>query len=184
MKKTQRAAALAARRALDGEQRRAMSAAICKKLLTLPELAGVRTVFSYMAVWDEVDLSYVNQTLLSAGVTVAYPLSLEKGRMEARVPQDAEAFTVGRHGILAPDPARSFLLKPEDIDLILVPCVAFDSAKNRLGHGAGYYDRFLAGCPRARLLCPAFEAQRLEAVATEAHDRKMDIIITETAVYD
>ena len=60
--------------------------------------------------------------------------------------------------------------------------MAFDSEGRRLGHGAGYYDRYLPRCEKALCLGVAFEAQRLERVATEAHDRTMDRIVTEKEI--
>ena len=183
MKADERKSAIAARRALTGEQRRIYSAAISQRLLSLPELDFAKTVFSYLASWDEVDITLVNAALESRGVTVAYPVCLEKGHMEARVPDCAEALLPGAYGIKAPDSERSRLIEPSEIDVVLVPCVAFDKEGNRLGHGAGYYDRYLPRCNRAKLICAAFEAQRLERVTADEHDIKMDMVITELAGY-
>lgn len=182
MKKAQRELALLRRRALTAEQRRKMSAAVCEKLLTLPELAGAKTVFSYLAAWDEVDLGYVNQTLTARGITVAYPVCFEKGHMEAYIPESESAVETGAYGIKSPVLSRSKPVEPEDIDLVLVPCVAFDADKNRLGHGAGYYDRYLPRCRNAVFVLVGFEAQRLDSVSCDIHDVKTDIIVTEHAV--
>lgn len=183
MKPDERRSALAARRALSAEQRRKYSAAISQRLLSLPELENARTVFSYLPSWDEVDITFVNTALESRGVTVAYPVCLGMGQMEAHVPESAEALLPGAYGIKAPDPARSRLVAPAEIDVVLVPCVAFDEGRNRLGHGAGYYDRYLPRCPGAKLICVAFEAQRLDSVTTDEYDTKMDMVITELAGY-
>ena len=182
MKKAQRELALLRRRALTAEQRREISAVICEKLLTLPELSGVKTVFSYLAAWDEVDLSYVNQALTARGIIVAYPVCFEKGRMEAYVPENENAVEAGAYGIKSPVVSRSKPLEPDNIDLVLVPCLAFDADKNRLGHGAGYYDRYLPRCRNAVFVLVGFEAQRLDKVSCDIHDVKMDIIVTENAV--
>ena len=65
---------------------------------------------------------------------------------------------------------------------MLAPCVAFDGDCRRLGHGAGYYDRYL---PRvsAPVIAAAFECQRLARVETDARDRSMDAVVTEKTVY-
>lgn len=181
MKSDERKTALAARRALFDEQRRRNSAEICKKLFALPELKNAKTVFSYLASWDEVDLAGLDSELESRGVTVAYPVCLEKGHMEAYAPDCADALAVGAYGIKAPVVERSRLIEPTEIDVVLVPCVAFDAERNRLGHGAGYYDRYLPRCSRAKFICVAYEAQRLECVTVDEYDTKMDMVITEHA---
>ena len=182
MKKLQREKALALRRAMDREEREKLSSAICEKILALPELEGVKTVLSYLAAWDEVDLSYVNQTLAAQGLRIAYPVCLEKGHMEAYIPDDKDAVEAGAYGIKAPVIARSRPIEPQDIDLVLVPCVAFDEERNRLGHGAGYYDRYLPRCPRAKFILAAFEVQRMDRLDCKVYDVKVDIIVTENAV--
>lgn len=182
MKKAQRQIALSRRCALSAAQRKNMSAAICEKILALPELEGAKTIFSYLAAWDEVDLDYVNQDLTARGITVAYPLCLEKGHMEAYVPEDENAIETAAYGIKSPVAARSVLIDPTEIDLVLVPCVAFDGSFNRLGHGAGYYDRYLPRCSKAAFILAGFEVQRLDNVSCGTHDIKMDIIVTENAV--
>ena len=72
------------------------------------------------------------------------------------------AWKTGAFGILEPDPARSELVPPEEIDLVLCPCAGFDGDGNRVGMGAGYYDRYLPRCSNAAIYAVAFEAQRLE----------------------
>ena len=173
-KAEQRKQALAARRALSAEERSRYSAAICARLLELPELRAAGTILSYRALPDEVDLSALERTL---GTRFDYPRCLAPGLMEARYPTGS--FRPGPFGIEEPDPAHSLFIRPEEIDAVLVPCVAFDDTGARLGHGAGYYDRYLARCPGACCVCVAFEAQRLARVIVEEHDRRMDRIVTE-----
>lgn len=183
MKSDERKLALAARRALSDEQRREYSAAACQRLLSLPELTSGKVVMSYLPTYDEVDITLANSALEGRGITVAYPVCLEKGHMEAYVPESAEALLPGAYGIKAPDPACSRLVDPAEVDIVLVPCVAFDKARNRLGHGAGYYDRYLPRCGEVKCICVAFETQHLEHVTVDEHDRKIDMVITECAVY-
>ncbi len=177
-KAEQRKQTLAARRALRAEERDAYNAAICARLRELPALRKARTILSYRALPDEADLSAMEAEL---GARFVYPRCLGAGKMEARFPTGP--LRAGPFGIEEPDPACSVLIAPEEIDAVLVPCLGFDAAGRRLGHGAGYYDRYLLRCPQAIRVCAAFEVQRLERVVTEPHDLRMNYIVTEKACY-
>lgn len=88
---------------------------------------------------------------------------------------------IGHHRI--PEPASNTLVTP---DLLFVPCVGFDADGYRLGYGGGYYDRTLAAWPAATrpvTVGIAYEACRTEALAREAHDIPLDLVITDTASY-
>ena len=176
-KQEQRRAALAARRALSEGQRAAYSAAICHTLAAYPPLREARIILSYRALWDEVDPAAL-EGLLDA--RFAYPRCLPDHTLEARIPTGS--LISGAYGILEPDPAASLFIPPELIDAVLLPCLGFDAAGNRLGHGAGYYDRTLPRCRRALRVCLAFEAQRLARVETDAHDCPVELIVTEKSI--
>ena len=88
-------------------------------------------------------------------------------------------FRKGPFGIPEPDPEYSKAVAPEEIDLVLCPCSAFDREHRRLGMGGGYYDRFLGKCVHADIIAAAFAVQEADEVPTEAFDRKMDNVITE-----
>lgn len=179
-KKEQRARALSSRRAMSAEERRTASAAICARLLALPQLQGARTVLSYMALPEEVDLTALHEILRERGVRLCFPVSLPGGVLEAYEPV---GWVTGPYGIREPDREASLPVPPEEFDLVIAPCVAFDRRRNRLGHGAGYYDRYLPRCAGAAILAAAYESQRLPAVKTDEYDRRMDAVVTEKKVY-
>ena len=79
--------------------------------------------------------------------------------------------------------SRSVRLAPEELDLVLVPCTAFDAQCRRVGMGKGYYDRYLPRCPQAVWLGVAFEVQRVEAAAVDATDQRLDGYVTEGGIY-
>lgn len=178
-KTLQRQRAAAARKSLTPEQRQAYSAAICERLLVLPQLRDAKTVLSYRALPEEVDLEQVHAVLRERGVRLCFPVSLPGGVMEAWEPGE---WKQGRYGIWEPDRENSRPVQPEELDLVLAPCVAFDSRCDRMGHGAGYYDRYLPNC-RAAAVAVAFEVQKLPRLETDAYDRPMDAVVTEKAVY-
>ena len=75
-------------------------------------------------------------------------------------------------------PVSGDIIPPENIDLFVVPGIAFDHTCNRLGRGKGYYDRYLASINKPIIgLC--FDCQLVESIPYEKHDKKMTMVITE-----
>ena len=184
-KKQQRKLAVDRRRALTQDERDEKSRVICDiltRLIKEPRYSEVRTIFSYRGTWDEVNVDAFNDWAEVQGYRVAYPISLPKGIMKAAVPAEENAWHRAAYGILEPVIKNSKILEPRDIDLIIVPCVAFDEHGNRCGHGAGYYDRFMTCMSPESLIMVAFEAQRLEKLITEETDIPVPTIVTETGI--
>ena len=193
-KAAQRKKATAARRALDVETRAEKSSRISghmyEYLQTLKKeradagLPPVRIIFSYAAAWDEADLSGFHRRARAEGIRIAFPLCHGAGIMEAVVPgeNEKEYWRTGAYGIKEPVPELAVPVKPEDIDLVIVPCVAFDGKGGRLGHGAGYYDRYL---PKLRedavMVLAAFEEQRLPEIVMEETDVRIPVCISDLA---
>lgn len=182
-KKTQRIRALAARGTMTAEARVDASVEICRNLMKMPEVQKARTVFSYLAVPEEADLTALHQWFADRGCRVAFPVTLPNGIMHAFMPEVPWRFEPDRFGIRSPVLEYATQVCPDEIDLVLAPCVAFDENCRRLGHGGGYYDRFLPLCENARMIGTAFEVQRLPAVACDQMDIAMDAFVTEMAVY-
>ena len=178
-KTRQRSLVTARRAALTPEERGQASAAICRRLLEMPRVQQANTVLSYRALPEEVDLSLLNDALLQRGVRLCFPVSLAGGVLQAWEPG---SWKQGRYGIWEPDRADSVQVAPEEVDLILAPCVGFDKKRDRLGHGAGYYDRFLAS-RRCRTLCLCYEALLCEFIPTDGHDVRMDAVATEKGIW-
>ncbi len=150
---------------------------IAETLLTLDLWKQARTVFLYVSVGKEPDTRALLTAAWKAGKTAAVPRVLPDGIMEARVIRTLDDLTESNFGIPEPG-ANSPLLPPDALELIVVPCVAADRQGNRLGHGGGYYDRYLAktNCPSV-CLCRARLLQT--ALPHGALDRVVDFIITE-----
>ena len=181
-KNRQRALCLSVRRALPETQREKYSKDICRFLTALPELNASRVILSYLAAPDEVDLSGFHKYARGRGAVLAFPLSEDRGVMRAMIPRNDNALAPGRFGIMSPVPDQSDEIAPDKIDAVLVPCVGFDKRGGRLGHGAGYYDRYLPLCTRASLILVAFEAQRVNSIVREDTDTDIPVIVTELGV--
>lgn len=161
---------LAARARIEPDARRAASAAAVQR--ARPFLTGVTTLALYAPFRGELD-----PTGLEAEVqTIVYP----------RVEPDGLVFVEARHDELVP--GRWGLLEPEGepvdiaaIDAFIVPGVAFTRRGDRLGYGAGYYDRAL-GAAKGRFVGFAFDAQIVDALPVAAYDVPMDVVVTETRV--
>lgn len=177
MKKYQRLAVLQRRDALSAEKRAEDSRAVCERLLQLDAYRKARTVFLFRAFRSEPDLSFFEQQAERDGKILLYPYCTDRTTMLAIRP--GQDWKTDRFGIPAPVMEQAQVWDPGDIDLILCPCVGFDTDGRRLGMGAGYYDRFLPLCPGAYRVLTAFEAQRLGRVYTEDCDSPMDAVVTE-----
>lgn len=80
-------------------------------------------------------------------------------------------------------PSKESQVPSEKFDIILVPCLAFDDGRQRLGWGGGWYDRFLAGQSKALKIGVAYQASLIGGIPHEPHDIRLDKIITEERIY-
>lgn len=181
-KTAQRKAGIAARRALSDAERTRANAALCARIMTLDCFKRAETILLYAAFGGEADLSVLAKEAARQGKTLAYPVCGEGFSLTAAVP-GPDGWEVGAYGIRTPILSRSAVLRPDQLDLVLIPCTAFDAACRRVGMGKGYYDRYLPRCSRAVRLGVAFEAQRVEAAAVDAHDQRLDGFVTEGGLY-
>ena len=182
-KQAQRAAGKAARKALSPAQRAEASARICAQIAALSAFRTARRILLYAAFGAEVDLAPLAAEAARQGKAVAYPVCGEDFRLTAAVPAQSGGWEVGAYGIRTPVLARAELLPPETLDLVVVPCTAFDAACRRVGMGKGYYDRYLPRCTGAVKIGAAFAAQQVPRAAVDEHDQRLDAFVTEKGIY-
>lgn len=181
-KAAQRKAGIAARRALSAEARAEANAALCARLAALPCFLQAQTILAYAAFGGEADLAALLAETQRLGKRVAFPICGEGFSLTAAVPAP-DGWEVGAYGIRTPILAKSQILAPDELDLVLVPCTAFDAACRRVGMGKGYYDRYLPRCTRAVRLGVAFEVQRVAFAAVDEHDQRLDGYVTDGGIY-
>ncbi len=109
----------------------------------------------------------------------AFPRCVTATReMEFYLVDDKQQLEAGAYGILEPRETCE-LISASQLDIIIVPGVAFGDGGERLGHGGGYYDRFLGRAPQAKFLALAFREQRSADIPVEKHDTRMESILWE-----
>ena len=157
----------------------AASLAAAATALCVPEVVRARTVLAYAATPEELDPSPLVIVLRECGARIAYPRVCAPGLLSLHWADDAE-LTPGYCGVREPD-AEAEAATLEEIDLVLVPGVAFDAACCRLGMGGGFYDRLLREVRvDATTLGLAFDEQVVDGVPVEAHDVTVDLVVTPT----
>ena len=137
-----------------------------------------KTVMAYAAIPPEVKLAPVLEAILAAGKTLILPRCEADGIMTARRIDDLRQLISGAYGIPEPKPDAP-VVSAAEIDLVLVPGLAFDRTGRRLGRGKGYYDRFLADFRGKTMgIC----GQLMPEIPVEQHDITMDAVATEHGI--
>ena len=178
-----RAAVLAKRDALSDEQRAEAAQALAKRKLPF-EIAPGTIVSGYSPIRNEIDPVPWMRKLAEAGVKLALPAVLARGKSLAfRAWSPDDRLMLGPLGILEPSPAAAELVP----DIMLVPLAAFDAAGHRIGYGAGHYDYTLAHLRKTKAITAigvAFAVQQIKAVPALPHDVALDYVLTEKKVFD
>ncbi|MDO9348077.1 MAG: 5-formyltetrahydrofolate cyclo-ligase [Anaerolineales bacterium] len=168
------------RKALGEDFQRQASAAICHHIESWPLFKGCETILIYMPMRGEVDL----RPLLERHPHKRWllPRILSEGRMVFH-PYDPEHLIRHSFGMLEPDPILP-IVPLDQIQLALVPGLAFDRRGWRLGYGGGFFDRFLAGINNGISLGVTYHALLLDHLPHNENDIPMQYIVTEEGVSD
>ena len=183
---------LAARDALAQDARERKSAVITAQLVTLPELAGlgkspVNTVAAYLSFGTEFDTAGFIDAVLAKGMRLMLPrVNRERKQLDFFCVTDlATSLVAGTWGIREPDPAQCARADAREIDFMLVPGVAFTPRCERLGYGGGFYDAAISILrPGVTTVAAAFALQIVDELVLEPHDRCVDLVVTESHVYE
>ena len=154
---------------------------ICSCVASMREFVDARNILIYHSVKREPRTLDIACAAFSMGKTVAFPRCCKDGIMHAHVVDGLGDLRPAVLGIPAP-PDSAPIIGPEDLDLVIVPALAYDRSGYRLGYGGGYYDRYL-------LLTPAFTVglarERLvkDELPREPHDIAVKCLATELGCY-
>jgi len=160
---------------------------ITQKVVELENFKEAKAIMCYMDFKNEVMTKYIISHCFESGKRVILPLvdsiNGEKKIVPYEIVDLEKDVGPGTLGILEPKKDCAKVFSAEEIDLVIVPGVAFDLSKNRLGYGAGLYDRFLKtvkpNCPKVGI---AFEFQIYDVLPVEDHDIPLDFVITEERI--
>ena len=152
----------------------AASSAVCQRLVGMSVVREAQTILGYVAFQNEVGLEACFETLPDKAWVVP---RIEGTRLVVHA-YDPERLVRHRFGMLEP-PADAPVVDPRELDVVLVPGVAFDPQGGRLGFGGGFYDRFLRRTPAVRIgVC--HDCCLVDAVPCAEHDEHMDWVVTPT----
>ncbi|TWT08214.1 5-formyltetrahydrofolate cyclo-ligase [Planococcus sp. CPCC 101016] len=162
------------------EEYRKKSAEAISGLMKDPAFLAAETIGMTISAFPEVDTFDLMKQCWAVGKKVAAPKCYPKTRsMDFRLVENMDQLEVVYMKLQEPIVSKTVYIKPDDIDLLIVPGVVFSKNGYRIGFGGGYYDRFLANYPGiTRSL--AFNCQIAEAIPVEAHDVPVQGIYTES----
>lgn len=160
-----------------------LSAAVCRRIAASGFYAAAETVLMYLPIAQEVDLTPLALRCFQDGKTVCVPrmdwASRHMRAVEIRSLEDE--FEQRNCGVREPVSGRA--IPVDEIDLVLAPGLAFDTAGRRLGRGGGFYDRFLAQptlrSAGTKICGVAFDSQIVDRVPVEPHDAPLGVIVTD-----
>lgn len=155
---------------------------LCHRLRQLPLFNQAGTVLAYAPMAGEVDIWPLLRELVNSGRRLCLPRIMGPGLMEAREARDLGELGLDHYSIATP-PSQARLVFPTEIDLVLVPGLAFSRDLWRLGRGGGYYDRFLSVCPAFRLAL-ALQIQIVEHIPHDDNDMRMDALLSEQGFWE
>lgn len=172
-----RKAFLQYRRSLSPQDKSALDARIAAQILCNETYLSAQTVFCYVSLPQEIDTSAILADAARRGKRIAVPRCRNNGQMDFYVVSSPNDLVPGSFGIREPKESCSMCV-PDPDDLCIVPCLAADTRRIRLGYGGGYYDRYLAAHPTKTIgLC--YSACVTEMLPTDEFDVPLQMIVTD-----
>ncbi|WP_210496783.1 5-formyltetrahydrofolate cyclo-ligase [Microvirga antarctica] len=178
LKETLRQQALARRDGIGRDVRANASHLICERTLSLPELARSGPVGCYWPIRSEVDPRALIEGLVARGQDVALSRIIHP-HLSFRLWRPGDPLVKSGFGVREPGPDAPEVFPKA----LLVPLAAFDRAGGRIGYGKGHFDRAIATLEKHHPVLTiglAYADQEIERVPVESHDRRLDLIVTET----
>ena len=172
------------RRAISSHDREKFSRKIAHQVKKLANFKNGHKIALYLPNDGEIDPKYINKFLKKAKISLYLPILSGKSLKFAKVGKN---FRKNRFGIQ--EPVFTQILQAKKLNTIFMPLVGFDTSKNRIGMGGGFYDQTLNFKKRQKnLRSPklyglAFDCQKVDQLSAQPWDIPLDAIITPTRIY-
>ena len=161
------------------------SRSVTQRLIRSSAYRQADTLLTFISVQNEPDTGALIKRALSDGKTVGIPKCLDDKEMAFYRIGSACETAPGRFNIPEPADTRAErLIQKTDRTLVILPGLAFDRSGNRLGYGAGYYDRYLSDCPLLCKMMAAFSFQEADEIPCRDGDIQVDWIVTESELIE
>lgn len=172
------------RDAIDIHDRKAKDSLIKERLFSLPEFQQAGIVFFFASFRSEVATLKLMEEASTLGKRIVLPRVDKKVRgLRLYEIKGLSELSPGCLGIPEPDVPDEREMDINDVDFVVMPGVAFDFKGNRIGYGAGFYDKLLSGLKRQiPLIAIAYEEQIVDSVSSEPHDIKVHKIVTDKKI--
>ena len=153
---------------------------LLKDILKKFNLLKNKQIGAYFPINYEIDCLEILKQLEKSGHKISLPITRKKNKMDFFEWSSKEPLLIGKIGIPEPYPKKK--VYP---DILLVPLVAFNKYKFRLGYGGGYYDRYIQKIKKIKKILTigmAFSFQEVKKLPINEHDKKLDFIFTENYI--
>ena len=186
-KKLLRKEILNIRNNMNSDNKKEKDTIIKEKFLNSDYYKKAKNIFIYISYGSEIDTKEIINYALGDGKTLFVPRTeFETKLMDAVKITSLNNMTEDRYGILEPSKEEPYI-QPDQLDLIVVPGVAFDKEGGRTGYGAGYYDRYFKKISKERAgkikkVALAYDFQVIDNVPIDEQDVRIDCVITEKKI--
>lgn len=179
-KKLIREEVLKKRKGLSAQDRAIYSEKIAEKILTSDFYKNSETIMCFINFSNEVSTRNFMERVIADGKRIAVPITYpDTYQLKPSILKSLNELEPGFYNILTPKKEFERFIDPSEIDLVIVPGVAFRKDGYRVGYGGGYYDRFLSKIPNTPTIAIGFDIQIVEDLPVDSYDIAVDYIYTE-----
>ncbi|MGL4654883.1 MAG: 5-formyltetrahydrofolate cyclo-ligase [Sarcina sp.] len=164
------------RKSMDSSEKEILDKELREKLFQTEEYKNSKNIFIYVSMEDEINTIEIIKQAFKDGKIIAVPKIMRDKRMKALKINSLDELSIGYFNVLEPTENAKDL--SEDIDLTIVPGLAFDSENKRLGYGGGFYDKFFEEHKNSFKISLCYDYQFVTTVYPKEYDVSVEMIIS------